>query len=75
MNPYLILILLMGLILVVLILKPELAMQFKSFTEKFTLDAEWKPSKSTRWRFVVAGVFIELLFTAVLLYMIFSRSS
>ena len=75
MNPYLILVLLMGLILVVLILKPELGMQFKSFTEKITFDAEWTPSKSTRWRFVWAGIFIEFLFTAMLLYLIFSRNT
>ena len=67
MIPYLILILVMGLILVVLVLKPELGMQFKAFTERFAFDAEWKPSKGTRWRFVLAGIFIEMLFIAVLI--------
>lgn len=67
MIPYLILILLMGLILVVLVLKPELGMQFKAFTERFAFDAEWKPSQGTRWRFVLVGVFIEILFMVVLI--------
>ncbi len=67
-------ILLMGLILVVLVLKPELGMQFKAFTEKFAFDAEWKPSKATRWRFVVVGLFIEVLFIFVLvLFMVVHR--
>ena len=67
MIPYLILILIMGLILVVLVLKPELGMQFKAFTERFAFDAEWKPSKGTRWRFVLVGIFIEFLFIVVLI--------
>ena len=73
MIPYLILILLMGLILVVLVLKPELGMQFKAFTEKFAFDAEWKPSKVTRWRFVLVGVFIEILFFVVLIFVLLNR--
>ncbi len=72
MIPYLIIILLMGLILVVLVLKPELGMQFKAFTEKLTFDAEWKPKKGTRWRFVVVGIFIEILFLVVLIVSLFN---
>jgi hypothetical protein len=61
-------ILLMALILVVLVLKPELGMQFKAFTEKSLFDAEWKPSsRGTRLRFVVAGIFIEAVFLLVLI--------
>ncbi|MBN2030932.1 hypothetical protein JW824_11895 [bacterium] len=67
MIPYLILILIMGLILVILVLKPELGMQFKAFTERFAFDAEWKPSKGTRWRFVLVGIFIEFLFIVLLI--------
>jgi hypothetical protein len=66
MMPVGVLILLMGLILVMLILKPELGIQFKTFTEKWAFDAEWRPLKTTRWRFVVAGVFIEILFLGLL---------
>lgn len=73
MIPYLILILLMGLILVVLILKPELGMQFKAFTEKFAFNAEWRPSKVTRWRFILVGVFIEILFLVVLIISLYKR--
>jgi len=67
MIPYVILILLMSLILAVLILKPELGMQFKAFTEKFAFDAEWKPSKGTRWRFVTVGIFVEAVFLFILI--------
>ncbi|MFH1943752.1 MAG: hypothetical protein ABIL68_16745 [bacterium] len=67
MIPYLILILIMGLILVVLVLKPELGMQVKAFTERIAFDAEWKPSKGTRWRFVLVGIFIEILFFILLI--------
>jgi hypothetical protein len=64
-------ILLMALILVVLVLKPELGMQFKAFTEKSLFDAEWKPSsKGTRWRFVAAGIFIEAVFLFVLIVLL-----
>lgn len=70
MNIYLILILLMALILVVLVFKPELGMQFKSFSEKFAFDAEWKPSKETKWRFIIAGVFIEIIFIVILFLML-----
>ena len=73
MFPYLILILIMGLILAVLILKPELGMQFKAFTEKFAFDAEWKPSKSTKWRFVIVGIFIEIVFLIVLAVSLLNR--
>ncbi len=73
MIPYLILILLMGLILVVLVLKPELGMQFKAFTERFAFSAEWKPSKGTRWRFVLVGIFIEFLFIVVLIVQLLKR--
>lgn len=73
MIPYLILVLIMGLILVVLVLKPELGMQFKAFTERFAFDAEWKPSKGTRWRFVIVGIFIEILFLVVLVISLFKR--
>ena len=73
MIPHLIIILLMGLILVVLILKPELGMQVKAFSEKFAFDAEWKPSKGTKWRFVWVGVFIELLFLLVLIVTLFRK--
>ena len=73
MNPYLILILLMGLILVVLVLKPELGMQFKAFTERFAFDAEWKPSKGTRWRFVLVGIFIEILFIVLLIVLLLKK--
>ena len=73
MIPYLILVLIMGLILVVLVLKPELGMQFKAFTERFAFDAEWKPSKGTRWRFVIVGIFIEILFLVVLMISLFKR--
>ncbi len=66
-------ILLMGLILVVLVLKPELGMQFKAFTEKLAFDAEWKPSKATRWRFVVVGLFVEVLFIFILLLYMLGR--
>jgi hypothetical protein len=67
MIPYLILILLMGLILVVFVLKPELGMQIKAFTERIAFDAEWRPSKGTRWRFVLVGIFIEILFFVLLI--------
>lgn len=73
MNVYLIVILLMALILVVLILKPELGMQFKSFSEKFAFDAEWKPSKGTKWRFIIAGVFIELIFIVILILLLLNH--
>ncbi len=73
MIPYIILILVMGLILVVLVLKPELGMQFKAFTERFAFDAEWKPSKGTRWRFVLVGIFIEFLFIVVLIVQLLKR--
>ena len=73
MTPYLILILLMALILVVLVLKPELAIQFKAFTEKMAFDAQWTPSKGTRWRFVLVGIFIELVFIAVLIIVLLQR--
>jgi hypothetical protein len=73
MLPYIIPILLMGLILVVLVLKPELGIQFKAFTEKFAFDAEWKPSKGTRWRFVLVGIFIEALFVFVLIVLLISK--
>ena len=73
MVSYLILILIMGLIFVVFVLKPELGIQFKAFTEKFAFDAEWKPSKSTKWRFVLTGIFIEVLFLALLLLSLFRR--
>ncbi|HEX9934525.1 MAG TPA: hypothetical protein VGB38_04950 [bacterium] len=67
MIPFLILILLMALILTVLVLKPELGMQFKAFTEKFAFDAEWKPLKGTRYRFVTVGIFIEAVFLIILI--------
>ncbi|MBN1780134.1 hypothetical protein JW948_03345, partial [bacterium] len=51
-----------------LVLKPELGMQLKAFTEKFTYDAEWKPSRSTRWRFVITGIFIEIIFLFILIF-------
>ncbi len=73
MIPFFILILLMGLILVVLVLKPELGIQFKAFTEKFAFDAEWKPSKGTRWRFVLVGIFIEILFLIILIFVLLKR--
>ena len=73
MMPYVIPILLMALILVVLVLKPELGMQFKAFTEKFAFDAEWKPSKGTRWRFVLVGLFIEAVFLFVLIVVLISK--
>jgi len=67
-------ILLMALILVVLVLKPELGMQFKAFTEKSLFDAEWKPSsRGTRWRFVAAGIFIEAVFLFVLIILLISK--
>jgi len=58
---------------VVLVLKPEPGMQFKAFTEKFAFDAEWKPSKGTRWRFVLVGIFIEALFLFVLIVLLLSK--
>ncbi len=73
MIPYLILVLLMGLILVVFVLKPELGMQYKAFTEKMAFDAEWKPSKLTRWRFVSVGIFIEAVFLLILLLTLLCR--
>ena len=73
MIPYLILLLLMGLILVVLMLKPELGMQIKAFSEKFAFDAEWKPSKGTKWRFVLVGIFIEFLFLFILVISLLRR--
>jgi len=73
MIPFFILILLMGLILVVLVLKPELGIQFKAFTEKFAFDAEWKPSKGTRWRFVLVGIFVEILFLIILIFVLLKR--
>lgn len=66
MNPIFLLILIMALILVILVLKPEIAIQFKAFTEKMAFDAEWKPSKGTRWRFVIVGIFIEVIFIGLL---------
>jgi hypothetical protein len=63
-----IIILIMALILVILVLKPELGMQLKAFSEKMTFDAEWKPQRSTRYRFVFIGLFIELVFLGLLLY-------
>lgn len=73
MVSYLILILIMGLIFVVFVLKPELAIQFKAFTERFAFDAEWKPSKSTKWRFVLTGIFIEVLFLILLILSLLRR--
>jgi hypothetical protein len=73
MIPYLILILLMALILAVLILKPELGMQFKAFTEKFAFDAEWRPLKGTRWRFVAVGIFIEAVFLFILIVVLIRK--
>ena len=73
MNIYLILTLLMALILVVLVLKPEIGMQFKSFSEKFAFDAEWKPSKGTKWRFIIAGVFIEIIFIVILVLLLLNH--
>jgi len=70
---YLILILIMGLIFVVFVFKPELGIQFKAFTERFAFDAEWKPSKSTKLRFVLTGIFIEVLFLALLLLSLLRR--
>ena len=67
-------ILLMALILVILVLKPELGMQFKAFTEKSLFDAEWKPSsRGTRLRFVAAGIFIEAVFLFVLIALLVAR--
>lgn len=63
-----IVILLMALILVILVLKPELGMQLKEFTEKMTFNAEWKPNRGTRYRFVFIGLFIELVFLGLLVY-------
>ena len=71
--PVLIIILVMALILVGFILKPEIGMQFKAFTERFTFDAEWKPQKSTRWRFVWVGIFIELVFVVILIISFLNR--
>jgi len=59
--------LIMALILVILVFKPELGMQLKAFTEKIAFDAEWKPSERTRWRFVITGVFIEFVFLILLI--------
>ena len=73
MIPYLTLILLMGLFLVVLILKPELGMQIKAFSEKFAFDAEWKPSKGTKWRFMIVGIFIECIFLLILVVSLLRR--
>ena len=73
MIPFWILILLMSLILVVLVLKPELGMQFKAFSEKFAFDAKWTPSKGTKWRFVITGIFIEIIFLLILLAYILGR--
>jgi hypothetical protein len=56
----------MALFLVVLVLKPEIGMQIKISAEKLTYDAEWKPSRGTRWRFVLTGVFIEIIFIILL---------
>jgi hypothetical protein len=70
MMPFWIIILLMALILTMLVLKPELGMQFKAFTEKFAFDAEWKPSKSTRYRFVTVGIFIEAVFLLIIILMV-----
>ena len=67
-------ILLMALILVILVLKPELGMQFKAFTEKSLFDAERKPSsRGTRLRFVAAGIFIEAVFLFVLIALLVAR--
>lgn len=60
--------LVMALILVILVFKPELGMQLKAFTERIAFDADWKPSKGTRWRFVFTGVFIELAFLVLLIW-------
>ncbi len=73
MVSYLIIILMMGLIFVIFVFKPELGIQFKAFTEKFAFDAEWKPSKSTKWRFVLTGILIEVLFLALILLSLFRR--
>jgi NADH:ubiquinone oxidoreductase subunit 3 (subunit A) len=73
MNIYLVLILLMALILVVLVFKPELGMQLKSFSEKFAFDADWKPSKGTKWRFIIGGVFIEIIFIVILILLLLNH--
>ena len=73
MFSYLIIILLMALSLVVLVLKPEIGMQFKAFTEKFAFDADWTPKKGTRWRFVIVGIFIEVVFIIVLIAALLKR--
>ncbi len=62
-----IVLLLMALILVILVLKPELGMQIKSFTEKMAFDADWTPHKGTRYRFVFSGLFIEIVFLILLI--------
>lgn len=73
MIPYGIIILIMALSFVVLILKPELGMQIKAFSEKFAFDAEWRPSKHTKWRFVLVGIFIQIVFVTVLILSLINR--
>ncbi len=70
MMPLWIIILLMALILTMLVLKPELGIQFKAFSEKFAFGAEWKPTKSTRYRFVIVGIFIEAVFLLIIILMV-----
>jgi NADH:ubiquinone oxidoreductase subunit 3 (subunit A) len=67
MATVIVIVLLMGLVLVVSILKPEIGMEFKQITERMAYDAEWKPTRRTKWRFVVSGILIEVVFLAVLI--------
>ena len=70
MNPFFLIILLIALLLVALVLKPEIGMQIKAFSAKFVFQAEWIPAKETLIRLVVAGLFIECLFIALIIFML-----
>jgi hypothetical protein len=48
-------------------------MQIKAFSEKFAFDAEWTPSKGTKWRFICVGIFVELLFVLILILLLVYR--
>jgi NADH:ubiquinone oxidoreductase subunit 3 (subunit A) len=73
MATIIVIVLLMGLTLVVSILKPEIGMEFKQMTERMAYDAEWKPTRRTKWRFVVSGILIEVVFLAVLIVVLLKK--
>jgi NADH:ubiquinone oxidoreductase subunit 3 (subunit A) len=73
MVPVIVIVLLMGLVLVVSILKPEIGMQFKQITERMAYEAEWRPTQRTKWRFVLSGILIEAVFLAVLIVFLLKK--